>query len=129
MLVKTKEEIKEFVKNLYGVTVHDERICDFKITVSTKEDYVDIAIGRMYEYADETWDGGVPISVSLLKFSKFFETKNINESRWASYGCETCNYGSNYEMNFVIKPGDGVFNHAEVDSALKFFEEKDDGKA
>lgn len=43
----------------------------------------------MYEHVDH--------SLKTLKaISDFFETTNIDSSEWASRGCETCDYGSNY---------------------------------
>lgn len=56
----------------------------------------DIQIERMYEYVDLQFK-------HLMDLAEFFGTKEINETRYSSDGCETCDYGSNYEINLTIR--------------------------
>lgn len=58
---------------------------------------VRVQISKMYDY--------VPLTFEILsKVSTFFDTMNINESRYHEDGCDTCNYGSNYEITLIISP-------------------------
>lgn len=93
MIQRTKEEITAFVEELWKSASYNHQ--ELKIVVS--HNLVTIAISRMYEY--------VPLEFRhLMKLADFFDTDNINEDRWYSEGCETCDYGSEYEINLTIKP-------------------------
>ena len=41
----------------------------------------------------------------LMQLADFFGTKNINDDdRFASIGCETCDYGSSYGFTLTVRP-------------------------
>jgi hypothetical protein len=40
----------------------------------------------------------------LAALAEFFETKNIDDERFHSRGCETCDYGSCYGFELVVRP-------------------------
>jgi len=51
-----------------------------------------LTITQEYEYVDVQFD-------DLLKLSELFSTKKINiGDKYGTQGCETCNYGSRYEL-------------------------------
>lgn len=56
-----------------------------------------IVAKQMYEYLPVTFAG-------LSALSEFSGTKAINDSRFNSNGCETCDYGSNYEITITVQP-------------------------
>jgi hypothetical protein len=69
---------------------------DIEVEKNDKDEVV-IVIKRMYEY--------VTMNLShLTKVAKLFGTENINDDRYAYGGCETCDYGSSYEIRLHIKP-------------------------
>lgn len=67
---------------------------------STQEREVSITnrgfrVSQMYE--------GVQVSLDLLiKLSELFGTRDIDTDQWHTDGCETCDFGSNYEVEFLI---------------------------
>jgi hypothetical protein len=120
MKTHTEQAIKEFFSSLYKPRSGHSH---FEIGVKFTNYGVVVDVSQMYEYAD---DDGPSIAVAVLKISQFFETKDVNEGRYQTDGCETCDYGSNYEMNFMIKDDHKPWNAEECASAIKFFESKDD---
>jgi hypothetical protein len=92
MRYRTEKEVEEFFKDLYA----DEYDSDREITVNSQGDRHVISIKQMYNY--------VPLNFArLLKVSEFFDTKNINDSRYHRGGCETCDYGSSYEITLTVE--------------------------
>lgn len=75
------------------------RLSTAKISVSQDSDEVyRIKFETMYDYVD--FDFAFLEMLSLL-----FETKNINiGDKWHLDGCETCDYGSKYELSVFIHP-------------------------
>lgn len=86
----TEDEIKSFFKELYGYE-------DPAIKVTKYEKSIEINLEQMYDY--------VPVDFKHLKaVGEFFETDKVNGSKGRYYnGCETCDYGSSYEVDFVIE--------------------------
>lgn len=68
------------------------------VTISDKKpDFFCLTISNMYEYIKITFD-------HLQQVSDFFGTKNINFLRTEEvYGCETCDYGSEYSITLEVK--------------------------
>lgn len=65
--------------------------CSIDVSVWTAN-RVDIKFKRMYEYVELSFD-------QLLQFSELFGTRKINIGDRDSWGgCETCDYGSSYEV-------------------------------
>lgn len=120
------DAIEAFFQSLYSDA--DTKYCDFEIDVlAGHKDSVRVKVSRMYRYADDTYgDPSPPISVAVLEISQFFETKDVNEDRYHTDGCKTCDYGSNYQMNFSIKDDHKPWDAEACTAALKFFESKDD---
>ena len=94
MIKHTNEEI---VKKLHEIFTL-ENINSPKIEVLRNDTkLVSVTISQMYEYIQYNLK-------QLLQMSEFFGTQNINDSRYSSPGCDTCDYGSSYEVTFDIKP-------------------------
>lgn len=58
----------------------------------------DIELCAMYGYPQFNVE-------DLFKLCEFFDTLNINESRYSQNGCATCDYGSRYVLVFQIRDG------------------------
>lgn len=92
MKPRTDQEILEFFKTI--------KRYDFDVTevsLERLESKIKVTVSQMYEY--------VPVDFSVLKrIGEFFETDKVNGSEGDFYnGCETCDYGSSYEVTFVIE--------------------------
>jgi hypothetical protein len=83
-----KSELIKKIENIVG-----NKGCE--ITVSNpygKPGLIDIKFTRMYEYVEISFD-------HLVQFSELFGTRKINIGDRESWGgCETCDYGSSYEV-------------------------------
>ena len=56
-----------------------------------------LRIKQMYEYVNSGM-------IQILKLCKLFETEDVCVGNsWHSNGCETCDYGSRYVVEFTIK--------------------------
>ena|SRR3990172_7627530 len=90
MRYSTSEDAKTFVETLWTED-NPEVAVNFDGTKYT------IKVSQMYEY--------VPLNFALLsKLSEFFDTKNINDSRYHTDSCDTCDYESNYEITVIVAP-------------------------
>jgi hypothetical protein len=69
-----------------------------KYTITPTAEGVDLEISRMYEYVTFNAE-------SLFKLCEFFDTMNVSDSRYSYGGCETCDYGSKYEVTLHVRPG------------------------
>ena len=88
MNIKTQQEIKDFIESLLGG----------EVTVRVNDNYVYVEVDKMYEYVECSF-------TNLLKMVEFFGTDEIDMTCGSSSGgCETCDYGSSYVMEFTIKP-------------------------
>lgn len=93
MIQRTKKEVEAFVGELWQAASYDHQ----ELSIAVSEDLVTIGISRMYEYVDLEFR-------HLMQLAEFFDTDNINEDRYHSDGCETCDYGSCYSIDLTIKP-------------------------
>jgi hypothetical protein len=93
MIEHTEQEIKEKVTSIWKEKRDAWQY--FQVTVTMGEK-IHICIEQMYEY--------VPCTFSMLEqLSIFFDTKSINFDNGNHYnGCETCDYGSSYEVDIYI---------------------------
>lgn len=66
------------------------------VTASVEGDTVRIRADRMYEYVDVSF-------AALKELSDLFGTDKIDTDQDSSGGCETCDYGSSYEVTFIIR--------------------------
>lgn len=64
---------------------------------TNKPNLVEVTISQMYEYVEVDFS-------DLLAISQFFGTQQIGDTRYHSDGCETCDYGSSYEITLRIAP-------------------------
>lgn len=90
--MKTNKEIETFFKELYHDAYKDKGV-----KIKKLEDKIEVKITQMYQY--------VPVDFKILcKIGEFFGTDKVNGSKGEYYdGCETCDYGSSYEVDFVIE--------------------------
>jgi hypothetical protein len=87
----TVEEAKAFVLALWP-NDHNQNVSVRQVS----RGYT-IEIARMYGYVNLSLD-------KLLKLAEFFGTMNIDTSdRWASRGCDTCDYGSSYTVSLLVE--------------------------
>jgi hypothetical protein len=92
MLKKSKEEIEQFVVEVFPPRKYDYQ----EVEISVEPAKITILVSRMY--------AAVPLSFEILtKFSKFFDTMEINENSFGQPGCDTCDYGSKYSIELTIK--------------------------
>lgn len=93
--MKTEEEIKSFFKELYkNNSVHvDVDSVEVNFVSPVK---LEVCVESMYEY--------VPVDFKyLLKVGEFFKTDKINLHKDSWTGCETCDYGSSYQLTYYIE--------------------------
>jgi hypothetical protein len=55
-----------------------------------------IQADRMYEYVDVSFE-------ALKELAELFGTDKVDTDQNSSGGCETCDYGSSYEVTFIIR--------------------------
>lgn len=68
-----------------------------RITFSTEPDGYRIHTKKMYEYV--SFHGGISTLQGYLKIAEILGCDSGDEvSRYATPGCETCDYGSSYEV-------------------------------
>ena len=82
---------KEDIIKLYKDTFTEEYIePDFAVEINDKT----IRVARMYEY--------LPFNTKFLfKLAEMVGTDNLNVDKYHRDGCETCDYGSSYTMEFT----------------------------
>lgn len=94
MTYPTIEEVKEFAGTLF---VGDYDGDEVEIDVRRVGDEYVIEVTRMYNY--------VSLKLShLLSLANFFGTLNVNDERYHTNGCETCDYGSSYKVTLTVNP-------------------------
>ena len=71
---------------------------DFRMEVPVcKKDHIQVKLVRMYEF--------VPVNgPTLFTLANIFGTKEINVNQYSTSGCETCDWGSSYEVTLDITP-------------------------
>jgi len=90
MKIITLDDVKKL--NLWETSGYD----NFEIILNSVKNGYDLEVTRMYEYVDFSFD-------ILMKLSELFGTKNINVEHFSESGCETCDFGSRYEITFNIR--------------------------
>ena len=74
----------------------DNDLRDLSISISSGADYINLRVSQMYEF--------VPFSYSILKkIEAATGCEDIDVDQYANGGCETCDYGSSYEVTFTLK--------------------------
>lgn len=76
---------------------------DTEVEITETTNAVTVRVSQMYGY--------VPLTLGvLLKLAKVFGTDKFEQSQYSSGGCETCDYGSSYEITFSFNKKDvGIF--------------------
>lgn len=90
--MKTIDELEGWLKK--NININGVRAT--KINVEERNNNLFIHISQMYEY--------VKIDFKFLKqLSEFVGSDEINDERYNTDGCETCDYGSKYEITLIVK--------------------------
>lgn len=96
MKERTEQEILDKCKEIwppeYKTQIHPP-----EFSVLVKNGVAEINVHKMYSAP------GLGLK-KLIALSEFFETQNINDSRFSYSGCDTCDYGSDYGFTLIIKP-------------------------
>lgn len=94
----TDGEIVEKLSQILGNNEDNYSWLDHQIEVlDNTPELVRVKISQMYEYVSISFG-------DLLMISQFFGTQQIGDTRYSSSGCETCDYGSSYEITLRITP-------------------------
>lgn len=94
----TEQELKDLESKIYGI-FNFTKYNDGRVEAQEYDGRVYIKVFRMYEY--------VPLSLKeLLSVAKVIGTDRFEVDSWSSSGCETCDYGSRYEKEFIFKLSD-----------------------
>lgn len=94
MIIRSNEEILKKLTELYR-DLYDWKPIRREVTCN-QSDIVVIKISSMYEPPR--------LSFAILKqLSDFFGSDNIADSRFSHSGCDSCDYGSDYGFELVIK--------------------------
>jgi hypothetical protein len=99
MTSHTAAEIAAFVReNLEEDYEGANEVQHLTVEVESDGDGWRLTLTKMYGY--------VPVNFAFLfKLSEFFGgTKNVNDNRYASAGCDSCDYGSSYTVTLTVKP-------------------------
>jgi hypothetical protein len=91
MKAHTSEEIKAFFTKLFDWEAPSVSV------LTNANDLVSVEVEQMYSYVSFNLK-------MLLEIAEFFGTQNINDNKWSSGGCETCDYGSSYRVEFYNRP-------------------------
>lgn len=92
----TYDELEDKIKGIIEEYDDHSYIKDMSVDVKKVNKDIFIKIRRMYEY--------VPFSFKILKeISYLTECEDIDVDQYQQDGCETCDYGSVYEVTFILK--------------------------
>jgi hypothetical protein len=90
------------VKAAFMRVFREESIRDVSESFSVDVDVCEpqkvvVRVHRMYEY--------VPVNAShLFSLANIFGTQNIEMDQYSSPGCDTCDWGSSFEVTFRVTP-------------------------
>lgn len=94
---KTDEQVTEFFQKLVTSQNRYKKCIDVKVTKKPgRAPRYSVKVSEMYEY---------PLGLSfvqLKEISEFFGTDKIDIDRYSYGGCDTCDYGSSYELTLEI---------------------------
>lgn len=86
--------MKEFTREKV-FTYFDELYPTATIKVNPWDGGWEVTIDQMYDYVDVSFK-------RLVEISNHFGTTNIEMDKWAAGGCNSCDYGSKYEVELQI---------------------------
>jgi len=90
--METLLDLKEKIESKFKTREY----ADFEIELKKDDKTIELKIKQMYEHISLEFK-------DLLFLSDLFKTTDISTSTYSYDGCETCDYGSEYGTNFVIK--------------------------
>ena len=93
MIERTQEEVQKFLEALWP----DKAYCDTTREAKKVPNGWNITASDMYEAP------GLSLK-QLMSLAVFFGTQNITDERFASCGCESCDYGSCYGFTLEVRP-------------------------
>ncbi len=97
MRYPTLNDVEGQVRRTFRSDYEGDKI---KVDVRRDGEGYTIEIEKMYSY--------VSLKLSqLLELANFFDTLNINDTRYHTNGCETCDYGSSYKITLTVMPNRG----------------------
>jgi hypothetical protein len=94
MVFPPKEVILDRFKLIYPPESHKDKDLDIKVDDISEKQIV-VKISRMYNYVDTSFK-------KLKEISEAFGTDEIDLNQWSMKGCDTCDFGSSYEVTFTI---------------------------
>ena len=93
-----KDVTREQVETALGEQFEDERGNNPAVEIRPiGTNGISIAVRQMYQYVEVSF-------AKMEAMSKLLDTKNIDLERYSREGCETCDYGSSYEVTFIAWP-------------------------
>jgi hypothetical protein len=91
---KGKKAIEAKVRELFPELDKSYNHGEVSISISKDKERVVIEMTTMYDYMELKFS-------HLKQLSEFLPCKEISDSRTHSDGCETCDYGSSYEITLT----------------------------
>jgi hypothetical protein len=91
----TVEDYVNYIENWGNPEIELEQVSLGKFEALSCKSKISLKVSQMYEYVPFEFE-------TMVKFSELFKTKKINVGQEQSSGCETCDYGSSYEVTFSI---------------------------
>ncbi len=92
MINRTQAEVEAKMEELWP----DKKYCDTKREAKKVPEGWNITASDMYEAPSLSLK-------QLLSLAEFFGTKSIEDERFSSGGCETCDYGSCYGFTLEVR--------------------------
>ena len=90
---RSKEDIDKFVRETWP----EEPYCDYRVEIARADaDSAEFTLKQMYKYVELDF-------AKLKAVSDFFGTLNVLTDMDSYGGCETCDYGSSYEVTFKVR--------------------------
>jgi len=92
---KITQEYEKQVENIFSDPGHSHRTLEVKIT--EKSGFINVCVSQEYEHVQVTFS-------HLQLLSEIFKTDCIDLGEKNEFaGCETCDHGSSYMVNFAIR--------------------------
>lgn len=91
--IEDREDVEKALSNMFNDDYYS-----FNIEISFKQDKISITLERQYE---RTWSLN---SIRMFALSELFGTVDISvENEFAEPGCPTCDWGSSYGFDIVVR--------------------------
>lgn len=96
-----EKEVEKLCRKLWPAGAYAGTGDHFDMTFTKVPEGYDLTLKKMYGYVEVRFK-------HLAALAAFFGTREVNDSRYANGGCETCDYGSSYEVTFHIREDRGT---------------------